>query len=50
MDWTWEKLNKGEFVWVTDNVSGQNAKLALQEDSEYYDYIDPNGCVIWSSK
>lgn len=50
MDWIWEKLNKGGFVWVTDNVSGQNAKLALPDDSEYYDYIDPNDCIIWSSK
>lgn len=50
MDWIWEKLDKGGFVWVTDNVSGQNAKLALPYDSEYYDYIDPNDCIIWSSK
>ena len=50
MDWIWEKLNKGGFVLVTDNVSGQNAKLALPDDSEYYDYIDPNDCIIWSSK
>lgn len=49
-DWIWEKLNKGGFVWVTDNVSGQNAKLVLPEDDEYYDYIDPNDCIIWSSK
>ena len=49
-DWIWEKLNKGGFVWITDNVSGQNVKLALPEDNEYYDYIDPNDCIIWSSK
>ena len=49
-DWVWEKLNEGGYVWVTDNASGQNAKLALPEDHEYYDYIDPNDCIIWSSK
>lgn len=49
MDWIQEKLNSGRFVRVTDNVSGQNARLASY-GSEYYDYVDPNDCIIWSSR
>lgn len=49
-DWTWEKVNKGGCVEVVDTATGNRARLVLPEDSEYYDYIDTQDCIIWSDK
>lgn len=48
--WVWERLGKGGYVEVQNSETGNRVKLALSEDSEYYDYIDPNDCIIWSDK
>lgn len=49
-EWVWERLGKGGYVEVQNSETGNRVKLALPEDSEYYDYIDPNDCIIWSDK
>jgi hypothetical protein len=49
-DWTWEKVNKGGCVEVVDTATGNRARLVLPEDSEYYNYIDTQDCIIWSDK
>ena len=44
----WEGISKGGYV----EVEGPNgrARLELPEDSEYYDYIDPDDCVVWCDR
>ena len=47
--WVWDKLQQC-YVEVQNSETGNRVKLALPKDSEYYDYIDPNDCIIWSDK
>lgn len=44
----WEGISKCGYV----EVSGPDgtARLELPENSEFYDYIDPDDCVVWCSK